>query len=176
MKTILVAVDGSDHAHRAVELAADIATKYDAKLLLLHVVDNRPLTEAEKRLAQAEFSDVIQKRTMTSDVADIRALGSRGVDPVFQHHAETGLILRTALGEGILDGAAREAADKGAGDVEKILENGDPADTILNIADKRGVNLIVIGSRGQSDMKAMFLGSVSHKVANQAQVNVINVK
>ena len=36
-KTILVATDGSDHADKAVAVAGDLAAKYDAKMILLHV-------------------------------------------------------------------------------------------------------------------------------------------
>ncbi len=176
VKTILVAIDGSDHANRAVELAADIAAKYEAKLLLLHVVDNRPLSDDEKRLAEAEYANRIESRAMASDVMNVRSLGPRGVNPIFEHHAETGLIIRTALGEGMLDAARRDAADKGVSEVETILENGDPAKAILDIAERRKANLIVIGSRGQSNVKALFLGSVSHKVANLSDINVITVK
>jgi nucleotide-binding universal stress UspA family protein len=37
-KTILVAVDGSTHAIKTVEVAADVAQRYGAKLVILHVV------------------------------------------------------------------------------------------------------------------------------------------
>jgi hypothetical protein len=37
VKTILVPTDGSKHARRAVSLAADLAEKYNAKLIALHV-------------------------------------------------------------------------------------------------------------------------------------------
>jgi nucleotide-binding universal stress UspA family protein len=36
-KKIVVAVDGSDHANAAIAIAADIATKYQSQLHLLHV-------------------------------------------------------------------------------------------------------------------------------------------
>ncbi len=36
--TILVATDGSEHAIKAVDLAADLATKYDARSVLCHVL------------------------------------------------------------------------------------------------------------------------------------------
>lgn len=38
IKTILVPTDGSSHAKKAIDLAADIAQKYDAKLVILHVL------------------------------------------------------------------------------------------------------------------------------------------
>ncbi len=176
MKTILVAVDGSDHSHRAVDLATDIAVKYDAKLVLLHAIDSRPLSDSERRLAEAEYANRIEPRLMASDAMDVRALGPRGVEPIFNHHAETGLIIRTALGEGLLDTASRDAKANGVKEVETRLENGDAAQTILDVAKSIKANLIVIGSRGQSDLKSLFLGSVSHKVANNSEINVITVK
>ena len=39
-KKIVVAVDGSAHAKRAVDCAADVANKYGAELILLHVVES----------------------------------------------------------------------------------------------------------------------------------------
>jgi len=38
IKTILVPTDGSDHANKAVGLATDLALKYGASLVLLHVI------------------------------------------------------------------------------------------------------------------------------------------
>ncbi len=176
MKRILLAVDGSDHSQRATELATDIATKYDAKLLLLNVVDNRPLSEAERKLAELEFSSELKQRTDGSNWPDINLVGDQGVGSMFQHHAEISRIIRTTIGEGVLAAAKREAEANGVEDIELILENGDPADVILQTAQARGANLIVIGSRGQSDVKSLFLGSVSHKVANQSDISVITVK
>ena len=37
IKTIVVPTDGSAHAKKAVDLAADIAEKYGARIVLLHV-------------------------------------------------------------------------------------------------------------------------------------------
>ena len=37
-KTILVAVDGSDHSWKALDLAAEMAKSHGAKLSILHVV------------------------------------------------------------------------------------------------------------------------------------------
>ena len=37
-KQIIVPTDGSSHARRAVDLAADLASKYNAEILILHVL------------------------------------------------------------------------------------------------------------------------------------------
>ena len=37
-RKILVPVDGSAHANRAVDCATDLANKYRAKIILLHVI------------------------------------------------------------------------------------------------------------------------------------------
>jgi nucleotide-binding universal stress UspA family protein len=41
IKTILVPTDGSDHANKAVDLAADLALKYNAKMVMLHVISGK---------------------------------------------------------------------------------------------------------------------------------------
>jgi nucleotide-binding universal stress UspA family protein len=52
--TIVVATDGSDHARKAVELASDIAEKYDAKLVLLNVlIRGRKLQENMRSMLAA---------------------------------------------------------------------------------------------------------------------------
>ena len=176
MEKILVAVDGSDHSQRAVNLAADIAVAHHAKLLLLHVVDDRSLSEEEVQLAENEYSKQIKRRTVTGSGIGTRAMAPTAVIPTLSDHIEADLVIRTALGEGILESARIDAASKGIKDVTVILENGDAASSILHVAQKNNVDLIVVGSRGQSDIKALFLGSVSHKVANLADVSVMAVK
>ncbi len=43
IKTILVPTDGSEHAKKAVLLASDIAEKFDARMVVLHVLSSGPL-------------------------------------------------------------------------------------------------------------------------------------
>jgi nucleotide-binding universal stress UspA family protein len=60
--------------------------------------------------------------------------------------------------------------------VRTILAEGDPAREILAAATAEGVDAIVIGSRGLGKLTALLLGSVSHKVSNQAHCTVIIVR
>lgn len=53
---------------------------------------------------------------------------------------------------------------------------GDPAQAILDYVDKNSISLIVMGSRGLSTVKRVFLGSVSSRVVQEARVPVLIVK
>ena len=175
MKRILVAVDGSDHARRAIELAADIAQKYGAELILVHVINDKPLSDSARHLADVEFADVLAKQKWVNPepVAgdSYQALGTFLKEQDSRVNA-----IKELLGQKILDAARDEARSHGAKQVTVVVKNGDPARAILEAGNECDANLIVMGSRGLSDFKSLMLGSVSHKVANTAPVNVITVR
>jgi nucleotide-binding universal stress UspA family protein len=56
-----------------------------------------------------------------------------------------------------------------------VLE-GDPAGTIIDFVRKNDADFIVMGSRGLSGLKEIFLGSVSHYVVQKATCPVLIVK
>lgn len=57
-----------------------------------------------------------------------------------------------------------------------VLEAGHPAEVIIRIAEDDGYDLIVMGSRGMSEIKSFLLGSVSDKVSHHAHCPVLIVK
>ena len=59
--------------------------------------------------------------------------------------------------------------------VTEVLE-GPPAEAILRVAETRECDLIVMGSRGLGELKAVLLGSVSDKVLHHSTVPVLIVK
>ena len=50
---------------------------------------------------------------------------------------------------------------------------GDPATAILDVADKEGVDLIVMGTRGLGTAERWLIGSVSDKVLHHAHCSVL---
>jgi nucleotide-binding universal stress UspA family protein len=60
--------------------------------------------------------------------------------------------------------------------VETIRAEGYAAEQILKIANRRRVGMIVIGSRGLSAAKGIFLGSVSHKLVQLSERPILVVK
>lgn len=53
---------------------------------------------------------------------------------------------------------------------------GHPSTTIVNYAEENGIDLIVLGSRGLSRVKKLFLGSVSNRVVQDAPCAVLVIK
>ena len=60
--------------------------------------------------------------------------------------------------------------------VETLLELGDHAQVIIDIANKNNYDLIIMGSRGMSAFKELLLGSVSFKVMHHARCPVMVVR
>lgn len=57
-----------------------------------------------------------------------------------------------------------------------IVEEGDPASIIIDIASRENVDLIVLGSKGQSELGQYLIGSVANKVVQYAAKPVMVVR
>ena len=56
-----------------------------------------------------------------------------------------------------------------------LIWEGDPAETILEASNAEGADVIVLGSRPRTDLRKLFLGSVSSHVTRTAPCRVIVV-
>jgi nucleotide-binding universal stress UspA family protein len=72
--------------------------------------------------------------------------------------------------------AAVGMAKQGGVDAEPYPQQGDPADAILDVADKTGADLIVVGNKGMTGAKRFLLGSVPNKVSHHAPCGVYIVR
>jgi nucleotide-binding universal stress UspA family protein len=59
---------------------------------------------------------------------------------------------------------------------EHLIMEGPAAQKICEIAQIEGCEMIIMGSRGRSDLKGLFLGSVAHRVLQQAPCPVLIVR
>jgi nucleotide-binding universal stress UspA family protein len=71
--------------------------------------------------------------------------------------------------------AKTHSAQKGILFYEKIL-HGDDGPKIVKFAQDKHFDLIVIGSRGMSSVKEIFLGSTSNYVVHKSKIPVLIVK
>lgn len=175
MQRIVVALDGSDHAEKALELASDLAGKYGAELVLLNVLSDKRLSDAERHMAETEYLDDLAAAPEVAGVLH----GESPRDTVQRLVRGSSLVThraRDALGQRLMESARRKARENGAGKIETVLEDGDPAETIVRVAQERHADLIVMGSRGLGGAKGLLMGSVSHKVGHLAECTCVTVK
>jgi nucleotide-binding universal stress UspA family protein len=132
------------------DLAAEMAKQSGAQLIVLHVVPFEPMSEALRAFAEAEHMPVEEEEGR-------------------YHYART-------LGDRLTRSAEARARGRGLSNVVGRTVEGKPSDQILEVANSEDVDMIFIGSRGLSDARALFLGSVSHRVANHAACTCVTVK
>ena len=53
---------------------------------------------------------------------------------------------------------------------------GDPAHTLIDIVERFGCDMVVMGARDKGSLRSALLGSVSHEVLHAAQVPVMLIK
>jgi nucleotide-binding universal stress UspA family protein len=78
--------------------------------------------------------------------------------------------------QGVLDEEAERVTAAGIDDVETFAREGDPADAILDVAEEKGADLIVVGNKGMSGAKRFLLGSVPNKVSHHAPCSVMIIR
>ena len=77
--------------------------------------------------------------------------------------------------EATLAAAAAEIREAGV-TVEVFARQGDPADAILDVAEERGSDLIVVGNKGMTGAKRFLLGSVPNKISHHAPCSVLIIR
>lgn len=150
-RNLLVAVDGSEHSHRACELAGDIASHYSSNVTLLHVVH--------------------QPR------GSVPSVGIKEYERLEHVHVTERDLLESA-GNQILIDAERRVSTSGAVDVKRLLAFGHPAEIVIEYSKEHLFidDAIVMGRRGLGDIASLVLGSISHRVTHGADSTVITVR
>ncbi|WP_285905381.1 universal stress protein [Pseudodesulfovibrio pelocollis] len=135
---ILLPVDGSRFSDAAADMAMDMAERFNASVVLLHVRKTVPTG-----LGQPNANELLEYLTKSAEV-------------VMAHY------------RGKLDNAKIDYID--------LVIGGPVADTIANVAEVEKCDLVVMGSKGKSNLEGLILGSVTHKVLNVTACPVLVVK
>jgi nucleotide-binding universal stress UspA family protein len=75
----------------------------------------------------------------------------------------------------LLADAEQAAQDAGVA-VQTFPRQGDPADAILDVAEERDADLIVVGNKGMTGAKRFLLGSVPNRVSHHAPCSVLIIR
>jgi nucleotide-binding universal stress UspA family protein len=146
---ILVAFDGSEPSKRALDLAAKTAAMFKGELIIVTVVP---------RVTLPIFAE--------EGIGSLRAADINGYD------AKMNELYRISLEKAETEVRTRYPNLK----FEALLLKGRPSATIVEEAEKRDANLIIIGSRGLGGIVGWILGSTSRNVVNQCTKPILIVK
>ncbi len=172
INNIVLAIDGSDPAKHAQDVAIELASRIEASLTLVHVLTHDHPSSEFTRMAEIENlleskqSKVHSKEDTYNSIA--RFLGSEN------NENEAKIII--LIGEQLLKNASKSASQAGVTNVTTEIREGDFANCILEVAKKVDADMIVMGRRGLSSLKGFVTGSVSHKVSQRADCSVLTVK
>src|SRR5262249_5933654 len=173
---IVLAHDGSDHADKALDLAITLAKATGSELEIVNVLSDQPLTKGELTLAETEYGTAIQQGLGDLKMIPLGGGPWAGTISLLNTRPELGATVRRVMGEQILRRAAATAKTKGVARVTTAVESGDPANAIVQRAREVKADLVVVGTRGLSNIKGLLLGSVSNKVISTAECSVVTVK
>ena len=71
---------------------------------------------------------------------------------------------------------AAEVARRGGVAARTYARQGDPADAILDVAEERAADLIVVGNKGMTGARRFLLGSVPNRVSHNAPCSVLIIR
>lgn len=152
MKKILIAVDDSKGSLASIETVANLFPCMRPETVILVYVEKE----------EEEWSLI--DRVALSD-AELSALKEALEGTEHQEYLNKKARV-------IVDYYRKSLEGKGVTDIKAVIKEGYPADEILTAAKEEGVEMIILGSRGNR-VSHFLLGSVSREVASRAEVSVL---
>lgn len=144
MKKILVAIDLSDLSAGLVRYGYEMATMLDSDVTFVHIVPHPTLWKGYEPWLPPQFGE---------EVLEIATKKLR------RH------IKKTCDEEKCLGYDCSR--------IQVVVEEGNPATSIIDLARKQAVDLILMGHRGQSALEWFLVGSTATAVARYATCSVL---
>ena len=171
-KNILVSIDGWEPSSHAFAAAVDVAKQYGARLTIAHAVMEDVSLEAMMEVAERHGF----LHQITADIDEATSVSSVSVPVTATSLLAIPEELLEKFGKLLLEETESKARAQGVETVETALLGEDAAHEVLHLAETNDVDLIVCGTRGLGEIKSFFLGSVSHKLLDEAKCPCLVVK
>jgi nucleotide-binding universal stress UspA family protein len=143
---IIVALGFSPYAGEIFNYAAGMALKLDADLVVVHIINAR-------------------------DVATVTTITGMGYEVDEDHYIENIKKERKKILDEIIKSSFFPEAR-----IRAIFKVGNPSDELLKVAVAEKADMIVMGTKGRTDLAHVFVGSVAEKVFRRSPVPVISFR
>ena len=144
---IVAATDFSEDSKLALSFAEELARKFSADLIVLHV--DQPLAPV---MMTPELGPAMDVGAMGRIAEEQRLLAQRELDKIAGRLRDGGL------------------------KVKSLLKVGSPFLEILHTAQNEGADLIVLGTHGRTGLAHVLMGSVAERVVQKAPCPVLTIR
>jgi nucleotide-binding universal stress UspA family protein len=162
---ILYATDLSENARYAMAYAVSLANTYCAQIVILHVIDETPdyVDAGVEGYIGADEWAAIKKRNLdeTRETLTGKKRGNRMLHEVLERFCQN---LRPGTND-------HEAAMD-----ETVIRIGNPVTQILETAEEKKCDLIVMGTHGRGALVDAMMGSTTNRVTRRSKIPVLSVR
>ena len=163
IKKVLYATDLSETAVHSFSYAASLANMYGAGITFLHVLAEIPGEEFITNMIDTGTWNEIKTRHY-SEARD-QLIGKK----------RDNIAIKEVL-QAFSEEAKADGEDQAFVTDEILIKNGDPAEIIIETAQDRKCDLIVMGTHGHGGITDVLIGSTAKRVVRQSTIPVLVVR
>jgi nucleotide-binding universal stress UspA family protein len=145
-KKILVAMASTEHSRGIFDFAATLATGLESQILIVSIINSRDI-DAVRQVTEMGYEVDGDKY-----VAGIKETRQQEMDAILRHSR----FPRTRI--------------------QTIIRVGNPVEELLKIAMHESVDMVVMGTKGRTDLKHILMGSVAEKMFRRSPVTIVSYR
>ena len=149
IRHILAAIDGSEYAEKAGIFAVDLAKKFEARLILLHIA-----SYPTQYLGLTGHDVAVGLPMQSREVENMKKRARESIERISEIARSQIVSVRT-----------------------EFIETQSPiVDSIADTAERESIQIIVVGMRGLGNFDPFVVGSVASGLINRARCSVLVVR